>query len=91
MVAAWTLIIAIAIADCAMILAHPEWEGNPIQCYIIARCDIHAAIVLRLSTVAFAACLMPFAGRTRVPATAVVLFAHAYIAVCYWRILWLVL
>lgn len=90
MLVAWTLIILIAIFDCTAIALHPEWESNPVQCYIITRCDVYAAIALRLSTIAFACCLMPFAGRLRVPGTVIVLTAHVYIAVCYLRILWVV-
>ena len=84
---AWTLIILITLFDCAMILQHPEWEGNPVQCWIINHCDVRAAVLLRMSTVVFCACLMPFAGRLRWPATAIVLAASLLILSAYARIL----
>ncbi len=88
---AWLFVLAVTVFDIRWAILYSStaniWESNPIMLWVMDHFGVPIAAVFRLSTVIFAACLMPMAPlRSQATATLALLSVHAYLAFTYVRI-----
>jgi hypothetical protein len=92
-VSAWLFVLAITVFDVRWAIRYHDtaqfWEANPIMRWVMLKFGIWVAGATRLSTILFAASLMPLAPRRcQVTATITLVWVHLYLAATYAVIIW---
>lgn len=88
----WTFVSVMTFVDLAFAISHesslPEWEVNPVACFLYGVVGMTGLLVFRLGTVAFAYLMSQVRSRIATFLTVVVFIVHVCLMINYIIILY---